>query len=201
MNIYDSIELDEERQLPPPPRVPREHKPTIRTIPNPNWVENEIGITYCLVHGIYWPTKSNALACSGCAQERDAEAMLGTPSHASPDMRKEVRVTDPETGGQKGSKLETLGFVDPLALLELARVAGFGAKKYAPFNYLRGFVWSLSYNALQRHILLFMSGEDRDSESGRLHMAHAAWHCLALLSFSIRQLGTDDRPPQCDKEP
>ena len=25
---------------------------------------------------------------------------------------------------------------------------------------------------------------------------HAAWHCLALLSFLVRGLGTDDRPPK-----
>lgn len=193
MNIYDSIELDEERQLPPPPRVPREHKPTIRTIPNPNWVENEIGITYCLVHGIYWPTKSNALACSGCAQERDAEAMLGTPSHASPDMRNEVRVVDPETGGAKGSKPERFDLLPWDALEEVARVYAMGSRKYEPHNWARGYAYSLSIAALVRHVSKFVQGEDTDGESGLHHLAHAVFHCCSLMAFKLRNRGTDDR--------
>lgn len=106
----------------------------------------------------------------------------------------ETRVTA-ETGGQKGKKLTQLGAVDPLALIELGRVAGMGANKYRAFNFLRGYEWSLSFNAMMRHALLFWSGEDRDAESGLPHMAHAAWMALSLVSFMERGLGTDDRPP------
>jgi len=105
----------------------------------------------------------------------------------------EVRVTDPKTGGQKGSKPAQLGAIDPMALIELANVAGFGTKKYDTWNYVKGFKWSLSYHALQRHLMLFWNGEARDPESGLPHLAHAAWHCLALLTFSTRGRGTDDR--------
>ena len=106
----------------------------------------------------------------------------------------EVRVTS-ETGGQKGRKLAELGSLDPLALLTLAEVSGFGGQKYAAFNFLKGYDWSLSFNALQRHLLAFWSGEDTDPESGLSHLGHAAWHCLAMISFQTRGLGTDDRPP------
>lgn len=106
----------------------------------------------------------------------------------------EVRVTS-VTGGQKGQKLARLGSLDPRALKELAKVSGFGAEKYAAFNFLKGYEWSLSFDALERHLLEFWDGEDTDEESGRLHIAHAAWHCLALTSFTLRGLGTDDRPP------
>lgn len=105
----------------------------------------------------------------------------------------ETIITDPVTGGQKGSKLPQLGAIEPLAILEVAKVAGYGATKYARYNYLRGYRWSLSFDALQRHLLLFWSGEDRDQESGLYHLAHAAWHCLALLSFKLFNLGEDDR--------
>jgi len=106
---------------------------------------------------------------------------------------REIIVTDPNTGGQKASKPSQLGFIDPLALMELGNVAGMGAEKYEKYNYLRGYDWSLSMNAMQRHVLQFWAGEDRDEESGCLHTAHAAWHGLALVSFSLRNLGTDDR--------
>lgn len=105
----------------------------------------------------------------------------------------EIRVTDPTTGGQKGQKLAQLGALDPAALMEVAKIAGFGASKYERMNYMRGFAWSLSYDALQRHIHEFWNGNEVDEESGLLHMAHAAWQCLCLLSFSRRNLGTDDR--------
>ena len=49
-------------------------------------------------------------------------------------------------------------------------------------------------NALMRHALAFWSGEDRDPESGHLHVAHVAWHALALVSFHLRGLGEDTRP-------
>jgi hypothetical protein len=108
----------------------------------------------------------------------------------------ETRVTDAATGGQKGKKLCQVGALDPVALIELGRIAGMGANKYAAFNYLNGYDWSLSFNAMMRHALLFWAGEDTDPESGLNHMAHAAWMALSLVSFSERGLGTDDRPPK-----
>jgi hypothetical protein len=104
----------------------------------------------------------------------------------------EVRITS-ETGGQKGQKPEQISTIDPLALFALAEVSGFGAQKYAAYNYLNGYDWSLSYDAAQRHLMQFWMGEDRDAESGLLHPLHAAWHCLAMASFIMRDLGTDNR--------
>jgi Domain of unknown function (DUF5664)/Domain of unknown function (DUF4406) len=112
----------------------------------------------------------------------------------------EVRVTDPLTGGQKGSKPAQLGSIDPVALLALARVGGMGAEKYERGNYLKGYKWSLSTDAADRHLLLFEAGENLDRDSGIPHTAHAAWNLLALTSYVLRGLGTDDRPPPADPE-
>jgi hypothetical protein len=108
-------------------------------------------------------------------------------------MSKEVRITDPNTGGQKGQKSAQLAALDPRSLLEVAEVAGYGTSKYARFNFVRGYAWSLSLDAVFRHLLAFANGEDRDPETGYLHVAHAAWHCLALCTFFLRKRGTDDR--------
>lgn len=102
-------------------------------------------------------------------------------------------VTDPKTGGQKGVKEERFDLIPFDALAEVARVYGMGAEKYAPDNWLKGYSWRLSLGALLRHVWRFSIGEDRDEQSGLLHLAHAAWHCLTLLTFSMRKLGTDDR--------
>ncbi len=107
----------------------------------------------------------------------------------------EVRVVDPVTGGAKGMKLAQLGALDPAALMVVAEVAGFGGAKYARYNFLNGFDWSLAYDALQRHMHAFWGGEEIDPESGLPHPAHAAWQALCLTAFWLRGLGTDDRPP------
>ncbi len=93
----------------------------------------------------------------------------------------EVRVVDPETGGVKGQKEAVLGDACPKALLELAKVYGLGRKKYARLNYLKGYNYSSSYDALQRHLLLFWSGEEKDGE-GKVkalveegHTENTAW--------------------------
>lgn len=110
----------------------------------------------------------------------------------------EVRIVS-ATGGEKGSKPCQLGLIDPLALEELGKIAGFGAEKYDKFNYMKGYDWDLSYSAAQRHQLQFWQGQDFDDESGLHHLAHAAWHMLCLYSFYTRGLGTDTRPPPLDE--
>jgi hypothetical protein len=114
------------------------------------------------------------------------------PNHRKLSLTEETRTTS-ATGGQKGKKDEELGAVDPTALRILARVAAFGGKKYERSNYLKGYDWSLSFDALQRHALAFWEGEDLDPESGLPHTAHISWHALALTSFLTRGIGTDDR--------
>ena len=107
----------------------------------------------------------------------------------------EERITDPDTGAQKGQKLERFDLIPFDALEELARVYGVGAKKYSDDNWLGGYRWRLSLGALLRHVSRFMLGEDRDPETGCLHLAHACWHTMTLMTFHMRKLGTDDRRP------
>lgn len=111
----------------------------------------------------------------------------------------EVRATS-DTGGQKGRKPAQMSTLNPDSLLAVAEVGGFGAAKYEAHNYLRGYPWSWSYDALHRHLAAYWAGEDTDAESGLSHMAHAAWHCLALIAFAQRGVGTDDRPPRHQAE-
>lgn len=108
-------------------------------------------------------------------------------------MSQETRHTDPTTGGQKGRKAERFGLIPKDALGAVARVYAFGAQKYEDHNYLRGYPWSWSVDALYRHIAAWELGEACDPESGESHLAHVAWHTLALLAFGSRGLGTDDR--------
>jgi uncharacterized HAD superfamily protein len=47
--------------------------------------------------------------------------------------------------------------------------------------------------SMKRHIAAFERGEDFDEESGLLHMAHAAWNALAIVSYYKHRPEFDDR--------
>lgn len=95
--------------------------------------------------------------------------------------------------GAAGVKHDT-GKVRPsLVLTDMARainavieVAEYGARKYAPGNWLLVPDKETRYReALMRHLLPMPPGE-RDAESGLRHAAHAAWNALATLELELR---------------
>lgn len=106
----------------------------------------------------------------------------------------ETVVVDPNTGGKKGSKLERFDLIPWDAIVELARHFGRGARKYEDRNWEKGYAWSLSYAALQRHLTTWWLGEDDDEETGSSHLVAVMWHACALWWFQKHSKGTDDRP-------
>lgn len=104
----------------------------------------------------------------------------------------EVRTTS-ETGGEKGMKDERHDLIPPEALATVAKHYGVGAQKYAAHNWRRGYEWSKSYAALQRHAQAFWAGEDYDEETGSPHMAAVAFHAFALIVFMEDHRAYDDR--------
>ena len=105
----------------------------------------------------------------------------------------EVMQTDPVTGGMKAAKDEAFALIPPEALEDIARVYGYGVKKYGPHNWRKGYPWSWSFSALMRHLWAFWRGEDLDPESGLPHLSHAGFHVMSLLAYRRTASGTDDR--------
>lgn len=105
----------------------------------------------------------------------------------------ETRITDPVTGGQKGSKPERFDLIPVDPLEEEARVYGFGATKYTDDNWRKGYKWSLSFAAMLRHAYAFWRGETYDKESGLHHLAHVKWHCNTLMWFTKHYPQGDNR--------
>jgi len=106
----------------------------------------------------------------------------------------EVRVTDPETGGQKGRKVARFDLIPAGPLTQVAEHYGRGAEKYEDRNWERGYDWSLSFAALMRHAWAFWNGEDDDPETGSPHMAAVVFHAFALLEFAKTHPEKDNRP-------
>ncbi len=118
-------------------------------------------------------------------------------------MTGEVRTVS-ATGGAKGVKLERVDLIPVGPLLEVARLFGKGALKYDDHNWRRGYEWSKSIAALQRHALAFQAGQDFDEhEPGcaedcvqhteRHHMAAVCFHAMALIEFGQTHPEFDDR--------
>lgn len=77
----------------------------------------------------------------------------------------------------------------PRALLEVAKVATFGANKYTRNGWMEVPDGEYRYkNAEGRHKLFRMIEGDYDSDSGFLHEAHELWNKMAALELKLRRL-------------
>lgn len=85
------------------------------------------------------------------------------------------------------------GLVPFEALGPMVDVLEFGAKKYAPYNWMKGISYVETCESLLRHTHSFMSGEDNDQESGLPHVGHMLCNCLFLSWMSLHRKDMDDR--------
>lgn len=74
------------------------------------------------------------------------------------------------------------------AMVEIAKVGTFGAAKYTDGGWVHvpnGF--QRYEDAQQRHAAYRHMGQDHDSDSGLLHLAHEAWNAVAKLDLYLRE--------------
>lgn len=100
----------------------------------------------------------------------------------------------PEVEGTKHDNNKPgISLLPPEALLEITKVLDFGAKKYDAHNWRKGFKYTRVISAVLRHIFAYLSGEDKDPETGLSHLAHAGCGIMFLITFEVTKTGTDDR--------
>ena len=108
-----------------------------------------------------------------------------------------VTETDPsgKSLNEKGAKGDA-GKVRPAlvlgdfarALIEVAEVGTYGAKKYTEHGWLTVPDGIERYDeAMLRHWLKEKAGETHDADTGLLHQAHLAWNALARLDLMLRE--------------
>ena len=88
-------------------------------------------------------------------------------------------------GGRKfdGGKIR-YGLLPPLALKATADVLTFGAEKYEPDNWRRVPEGPRRYfDAAQRHLWAYKTGEVNDPETGVSHLAHALCCIMFMLDL------------------
>jgi hypothetical protein len=104
-----------------------------------------------------------------------------------------------DTGAKKNDQGKLpIDLIPIRPLLDLAAVLQFGAKTYDPNNWRKGFLFSRTYAAAQRHLLAWHSGINNDPDSGQSHLAHALCNIVFLLEFTRTHPELDDRIQQDD---
>ena len=108
----------------------------------------------------------------------------------------------------EGNKLDSgklqYHLIPASALAEVARVFTYGASlpAYGPWNWYKGLKYSRLYDATQRHLEAFRSGETHSEHevAGEPchHLAHAIFGLLCILQFDLegRNRLNDLQPPE-----
>ncbi len=98
------------------------------------------------------------------------------------------------SGGKKfDQEKPRMDLLSTKAMVELAKVMTFGAKKYDANNWRKGIAWSRVYGAVQRHLTSWNDGETHDPETKLNHLAHAMAGIMFLLEYSETHPQLDDR--------
>ncbi|WP_025886468.1 dATP/dGTP diphosphohydrolase domain-containing protein [Asaia prunellae] len=135
------------------------------------------------------------------AHERRVEVVSGATVRSlevrSEDLKREA-VCVPEARASGGLRYNEgklrYDLLPPDAVQELVEVLTKGAQKYPERNWEKGMDWSNCLASLKRHLASWEMGTDNDAETGRMHMAHVMWNAMALVTYALRGIGTDDRP-------
>lgn len=83
--------------------------------------------------------------------------------------------------------------ISPVAMEVLARVLGFGAKKYEDHGWRKGIKWTRTIAAILRHTYAYLRGETNDPETGLSHMGHVMCEAMFLIEWETTHPELDDR--------
>lgn len=124
-------------------------------------------------------------------------APVGTPALSAESIDKAPAAMTAHTSGALRQKMHERFDLFPVEGLQAySRVAEFGAKKYAPWNWAKGLPRMQIAASLIRHLWAYMRGEDNDPESGLSHADHVLWNAVALVYHHDRGMEDDRRPMQ-----
>jgi hypothetical protein len=109
-------------------------------------------------------------------------------------VESKVTLSSTDQGVKHDDTKPIMALIPPSALDEEAKVWTFGMKKYAAFNWIKGFKYLRILSALMRHTTAILRGEDVDAESGCLHAAHIRCCAAMLIEFHLqKRTDLDDR--------
>lgn len=146
--------------------------------------------------GLKMPAEFEIPQSSGPLEHAD-EPLLGFKNSAPAPAVGDVNSAAIGTGARFNAGKPALDMV-PLHLLEgAARVFQKATQKpvnpYPKWNWAKGMPWSVPLGCLKRHLAAFERGEDRDTETGELHIDHIMCNLLMLKHYQTAFAQGDDR--------
>lgn len=87
------------------------------------------------------------------------------------------------TGLRYNSGKRLIAAISPHFIEGIADVLTFGARKYARNNWMKGLSFSETLDSLERHLKALQRGEERDDESGILHIHHVNCNGMFLAHY------------------
>lgn len=132
---------------------------------------------------------------SGPGSHVASKFVLAQRDQLPPKCESDPTGKDPHQPGAKldAGKVE-MGLIlngMPRALLQVARVATYGANKYTRDGWMSVPDGPRRYtDAMYRHLNAEARGEVHDADTQLEHAAHAAWNALARLELLLRGQGT-----------
>ena len=107
-----------------------------------------------------------------------------------------LSIKNEETTMKYDSGKDPIHLIPSECISAIARVFGFGAKKYGENNWrkdVNNTSFSRTYSSVQRHLNAFWSGQDTDPESGLNHIDHAITQLMILKIQTLEGPEMDDR--------
>lgn len=130
----------------------------------------------------------------------ELEARLSPTSHIEDAVIVEEVV---ETAPKPPNPMKFDAKKTPLRLLPIiplyciAKVFGFGARKYAANSWRskehEAVSWMRTFDSILNHLLLWAGGQDLDPQSGMPHLWHAGTQLMILINQVETKSGQDDR--------
>lgn len=140
-----------------------------------------------------WQGKwDHVLSCANCRTDGYKHFRHNEPPLVPTDNQQPTQDPPSETGTKHDAGKPRTDLLQAVALVEVAKVAEFGAHEYGEENWRLVKGWRRRYLAAAlRHLFAHMVARGQDDglpldEKTKLpHLAHAAWNCLSLLELSI----------------
>ena len=112
-------------------------------------------------------------------------------------MAEKYDLTDDGKGKKYDSNKPMVGTLCRIfsrALLYVGSIIEFGTRKYPkPDNWkkVEG-AFTRYQESMMRHYLKFLAGQEKDTETQKLHLAHMAWNALAILELYLMEHTEND---------
>jgi hypothetical protein len=105
----------------------------------------------------------------------------------------DLKDSDKDVGLKFDEGKPTFSSLPPLGLRELGKTNALGRAKYGDHNWRKGITVSRSFDAIMRHWLAALSGEECDPIDGNNHLAAIAWNALVAIQMINDRPDLDDR--------